>query len=563
MALIPLDIPPGFQANVTPYQAKNRWVNGNLVRFYEGRIRPIGGWTRLSDDRLEDGSNELDPARGMHSFRLSTGIRRLIIGTTTKLYKWDGGDDLVDISPTTISQTSSTITGLGYGTLEYGGDVGVNGGTTEGGGTWGTPREVVVEGSEDVANEIFVPVWHIDNLGDVMLACGSGDGKIYRWEDSAEGSPTPSTDPPRSTVLTNAPTGNVGVIVTPERHIMCLAPGGDTRKIQWASQGTLTDWSPTVTNTARSITLQTRGEIITARKSRYGTLVFCSDSVYRLNYVGPPYVYSVERLTEGANPLGAKAVAGSADILAWMSNGRFWTYQGGYIKEVQSSVSDHVFRDINTELSGLIVAYHNADFGEIWWSYPVSGSTTQTRYVIWSYKENHWAFGELERTAWEDQGTFGYPIGAGADGYLYRHEMQLDPNTDLDRASGLTIPTTVSELSSNTRSLARNAETVTDAEHLCFAETGAIELGQGGRLMSVRQILTDTDAGTNGLRLKYDTAFTPDSNDTTRGPFSLNADGYTDVRFTARQIKFKVEGPYDTDWRLGDLRIDAVGAGKR
>ena len=81
--------------------------------------------------------------------------------------------------------------------------------------------------------------------------------------------------------------------------------------------------------------------------------------------------------------------------------------------------------------------------------------------------------------------------------------------------------------------------------------------------MSVRQILTDTAAGTNGLRLKYDTAFTPDSNDTTRGPFPLNADGYTDVRFTARQIKFSVEGPYDTDWRLGNLRIDAVGAGKR
>lgn len=68
---------------------------------------------------------------------------------------------------------------------------------------------------------------------------------------------------------------------------------------------------------------------------------------------------------------------------------------------------------------------------------PVSGSTTQTRYVVWSYKENHWTYGELERTAWEDQGTFGYPIGAGADGYLYRHEMQLDPNTDLDRGSGL------------------------------------------------------------------------------------------------------------------------------
>ena len=52
MPLIPIKIPPGFYRNATQYQAKNRWYNGNLVRFSEGRLRPIGGWQRLATTQI-------------------------------------------------------------------------------------------------------------------------------------------------------------------------------------------------------------------------------------------------------------------------------------------------------------------------------------------------------------------------------------------------------------------------------------------------------------------------------------------------------------------------------
>ena len=52
MPLIPIKIPPGFFRNATQYQAKNRWFDGNLVRFSEGRIRPIGGWQRLAPTQI-------------------------------------------------------------------------------------------------------------------------------------------------------------------------------------------------------------------------------------------------------------------------------------------------------------------------------------------------------------------------------------------------------------------------------------------------------------------------------------------------------------------------------
>ena len=52
MALLPIKIPPGFFRNGTQYQVKNRWYKGNLIRFSEGRIRPIGGWLRLAPTQM-------------------------------------------------------------------------------------------------------------------------------------------------------------------------------------------------------------------------------------------------------------------------------------------------------------------------------------------------------------------------------------------------------------------------------------------------------------------------------------------------------------------------------
>jgi hypothetical protein len=83
-------------------------------------------------------------------------------------------------------------------------------------------------------------------------------------------------------------------------------------------------------------------------------------------------------------------------------------------------------------------------------------------------------------------------------------------------------------------------------------------------MMSISQIITDSDAGENGLRLSVTVAETPDdSTPTIKGPYPLENDGYTDSRFMGRQIFLKVESPHDQDWRLGDCRFQASKSGRR
>lgn len=667
MALLPIKIPPGFFRNATQYQAKNRWYNGNLVRFSEGRLRPIGGWQRLAPTQLlkkglagrviiksggsgysagtltatgGGGSNfaasftvatvggvagvinavtvtnkgsgytsqptlvfnnagnsdadisiyfhfGVDPIRGFHSWRLSNGARYLAIGTVQSLRIWDGSQvsgasaPVFDVTPTSVptgnipfnSQEDFQISGLGFGALEFGGDRSTAN-TADGGDFYGVSRHPPIDADildPDAWRDNFSPIVTIDNFSDDCLFCHSGEGTVFKWTVNGASFNNAAQTASVATQLTNAPTSNVGVLVTQERHVMCLGAGGNQRKIEWSSQDSLTDWTPSVTNTAGGIEIQSKGRILGGFKTRYGILLFFTDSVHKTKFLGPPYQYGTERLSEGSTCLGIKSVAGSADFVAWVSKGRFWSFTGGYITELECDVADYVFSDINTDIEGLIAAGHNGQFGEITWYFPKEGDTKNTRYVTYSYREKHWVTGDLERSQWESADSLGYCVAGGTDGYLYRHEMDNDTqSTPLTRADGVSPPADVAGLSTlGSRVMAKGVgkdlfPNVENENHLCFAETGAIELGNGDNMMSVSQIITDSDAGENGLRMSVEVRETPDDDTPiTKGPYKLEGDGYTDTRFTGRQAVLKISSPHDQDWRLGEQRLQVSKAGRR
>lgn len=657
MALLPIKIPPGFFKNNTQYQAKNRWFDGNLVRFSEGRLRPIGGWQRLTPTKvvkggkiasveIKDGgagysagtltatggggqnfaasftvhtvggvagiinavsiSNRgsgytsdptlvfnnagngkaileiksysgADPIRGMHSWRLSAGSRYLIVASVQKIYVWDSDETagvnspMYNITPTSVpsgikfdEQEDFQIAGLGYGALKYGE------------GEYGVPRYPPADPNVLDINAFrtnFTPTVSIQNFGDDAIICHSGQGNLWHWDVSGVTFNNANQTATAPTVLTNAPNSCVSVIVTNENYIMALGSGGNYRKIQWCSESSLTDWSPTSTNSAGSIEVQAKGRIVGGFKSRYGVLLFFTDSVWLAKFVGLPYVYTVERLSEGGGALGEKAVSGSADYIAWISQGRFWSYTGGFIQELQCDVADYVFSNINTDCIGLINAFHNSEFAEITWHYAVEGGEKCTRYVTYNYREKHWVTGNLERSAAESADSLGFPVLAGTDSYIYRHEMDPDTqSTPIIRAENVTAPSDVTSLSglesrviSKGVSLTTHPDVATENHDLCYAETGAIEIPQAGdKFMSVSSILTDTDSGTNGLRMEITAQTSPDdTSPTVKGPYQLNNDGITDTRILGRQLFFKVQSPFDQDWRAGEFRLEATPQGER
>jgi hypothetical protein len=79
MALFPITPPAGIVKNGTDYGNKGRWVDGNLVRFENGYLKPIGGWTKLRATAL-DGA-----PIGMYAYNDNLGQPILAVGTREKV----------------------------------------------------------------------------------------------------------------------------------------------------------------------------------------------------------------------------------------------------------------------------------------------------------------------------------------------------------------------------------------------------------------------------------------------------------------------------------------------
>lgn len=493
----PVELPPGVFRNGTRYQTQGRWYDCNLIRWRDGIMQQVGGWGRVT------GSAFGAKGRTLHAWRTNDGSKWLAIGLSNGVQVSRGDAAFTDITPAGFTTGSDNpVEPGGYGSGLYGS------------GTYGTPR----------TGGAYLPLshWALDNWGQNLVGCMRGDGKLYEWGLN------PAND---MTVITNAPTGCVGLVVSEQRHLIALGAGGNVRKVQWSHKENNTDWAPVDTNEAGSFELQTSGVIQRAVRVRGEVLVLTNVDAHVLKYIGYPFVFSRDRVGTDCGIVGPGAIVAVESFAAYMGDKGFWIYEGSGVKPLPCDVSDYVFQDFNHRMREKVSAAHNGLFGEVWWFYPSLNSDEPNRYVMWNYREKHWAVGQLSRTAWCDQGVFSQPFAVGSDNHIYSHEDGYLNN-------GATLVGTV------------------------FAETGALEVGEGDQVVSVTQILPDEK--TRGeLAVEFLTKFTPNGDEFSHGPYTVRDDGYTDCRFTGRQVSMRVEPLVDGSWRMGKWRLDGIVQGQR
>jgi len=328
-------------------------------------------------------------------------------------------------------------------------------------------------------------------------------------------------------LLGAAPKNNSGVVVTEERFIFALGAGGNPRKVQWCAREDNTDWTPLATNEAGDIELQTNGQIMQGIRTRGQTLIITDTDAHTARYLGPPYVYGFERVGTSCGAISRKS-ASDVDIgVFWMGQRGFFRFDGNAVSEIPCDVHDYVFNDFNYDQKSKVWSFANGQYGEIWWFYPSAESTEIDRYVALDYKENHWLIGSLSRTAGVDRGVFQYPLMAGhdADSDIYDHEVGYNFDSETT-----------------------------------FAETGPISIGTGDQIAKVTKLIPD-ELTQGDVDVTFKTRFYPNATETTHGPFTPT--NPTSVRFSGRQLRMRVEGQKATQWKVGNMRIDATAGGRR
>jgi hypothetical protein len=501
--LTELKLPPGIVQAGTPYESQGRWQDGNLIRWVNGRMRPVGGWEKITTTALTG------TPTNMLGWKVVTSVDDydwLAIGTESKLYAYaDGTYNDVTPSGLTAGNASSSL-GVGFGSASYGGQ------------DWGDART----GSN---LKLKSNNWSLDTFGNYLIACSYADGRIFVFNPTG----TPIT---AATVIANAPTDNSGVLVTDERFVVALAAGGNPRKVQWSDREDYSTWAPASTNLAGSIELQTHAEIEAGFKVGNDVLIITREDAHRMQYVGAPLVYGVDRIGDRCGIVAHRAGVSADNRAFWMGRDQFYVYDG-YVKPLPCDVHDYIFDDINYFQAEQITAGHNSQFNEVWWFFPSSSSTHPDKYVAYNYQEGYWTVGQMPRTAWLDQGVFAYPIAAKSDGHLYYHE-----NGWTDSGS--------------------------DRKNDIYCLSGPVQLAGGDKTMAVNQLVIDEQADSSGtVGVTFQLRPNQNAAATTVGPFTVGSNGYTDCRFTARQVEIKVQAQKDGRFDYGILRADLRPGGRR
>jgi hypothetical protein len=622
MPLSKLQFKPGINREGTNYSNEGGWFNGDKIRYRNGYVERIGGWTRVSNNQvtgtprkifdfvtlssqnllfigteqkvfLENAGtfSDITPIRstvslGANPVNTSGGAGSGVVTVTTQSAHGAIAGDFVTLASLTTtdgitaaqlniehtitsvpSTTTFTITTAGSatsgstagggssGTAAFQINVGINTtvlGAGWGAGTWG--RFTWGSASGSLSGQTL-RLWSADNFGEDLIF-NIADSTIYYW-DATNGTSTRAVELASLTGASDVPTKARKVLVSDvDRH--CIAFGTnplgsavlDPLLIRFSSQESVVDWTPTATNTAGDLRLSKGSEIITAAQTSRQILVWTDQSLYSMQFLGPPFTFGVSMLADNIRIAGPNAAIAVNDVVFWMGQENFYLYDGR-IQVIPCTVRDYVFSDMNNQQS---FKFHAGSIGsqtEIWWFYCSSGSSEIDRYVVYNYGQQVWYYGTLVRTAWNDRasGLRSFPQATGTDFYLYDHEDGLD---DFSTGSAVAI----------------NA----------FIESSDFDIGDGQQFMLLNRILPDLSftgsSASNPAALFTIRSrdfggdnFTESPSDSAVRTATSPVEQYTDtldLRARGRQMSIRIENTATgVKWRLGAPRIDVRPDGRR
>ena len=426
-------------------------------------------------------------------------------------------------------------------------------GTGWGVGTWGR----LGWGDADAAagTTTVLRIWTHDNFGEDLII-NVRDAGIYYWDKTSGLSARAVELSSLAGADGTTPTIAKQVLVSDrDRHIIAFGcdPENnigvqDPLLIRFSGQEAPTTWQSLPNNTAGDLRIGSGSEIVCAVETRQQVLVFTDVSLHAMQFLGPPFTFGINMLSENITVISPLAAIAHDDVVYWMGFEEFYAY-GGQVQRLPCSVRSYVFDDFNRQQREKVFAAINSAYSEVWWFYPSSASSEVDRYVVWNFQEQAWYYGTLTRTAWVDRGINDFPIATFTDGRQYFHEIGLD--------DGTTVPE--SAISS-------------------YIESSQIDIGEGEQFAFIRRIIPDVTFE-NSTAASPSVVFTTQVRNFPGGNY-LHSDAATTTRtattpveqFT-EQVHLRLRGrsfamkissdASQVQWRLGSPRLDIRPDGRR
>lgn len=422
-----------------------------------------------------------------------------------------------------------------------------------GAGAWGSGSWGLSAGVSGIR------LWSQAAFGEDLILCPRG-GAPYYW-DASGGTASRAVALSSLSGASNVPT-LVATIGVSDVSRFVLAFGAneigsaalDPLLVRWSDQESAVNWTPAATNQAGFIRLSLGSEIVTALQTRQEWVVWTNSTVYSMQYVGPPVVWSTSMLATNISIAGPNAATNASGMVFWMGMGSFYKYDGR-VQAINCTLNRHVFGNFNFSQAEQAFAGTNEEFHEIWWFYCSENSTSIDRYVIYNYLEGWWANGTMARTAWLDSELRDRPVAATYSSNLVTHEEGVD-----DIETGTPTP-----INARIESAEFDIE---DGEKFAFVWRLLPDVTfDGSTAGSPTLTMTLTPLRSSGSGYSSPASEGGNSSQPVVRSAVVPVERYTgqvNIRVRGRQMTLKVESnQLGCTWQLGTPRIDIRPDGRR
>ena len=557
--ITPLDTPiTGFtfssttgSTTVTLNKVAHGVANGSYIIFTSITL-PTGGETGFSASQFTNNTYEVTSADD-DDFTITMSTTESGSGMSTQ--------GSATVTPyVTIGPVFETPA-YGFGTGGYGLEA------------WGTARSsstVVLDPGS----------WSLDNYGQLLVATVR-NGATYTWTP-LEGDPNALTT--RAAIVANAPTRSLMSLVSDrDRHLFLMGTettvGDSTTQnrmfVRFSNQEDINTWNPTATNTAGTFTLDQGNEIVTAIQGKDYVLVLTDQAAYVIQFVGPPYTFSLRQVGSNCGCLGQHAAVFAQGAVYWMGFGGGFFMYDGTVKQLPSLVEDFVFTTrggglgINYDASQITYGYHNTLYNEVGWFYASDTSEQINRNVVFNFMEQSWTTGSLARTTYADSDTYNLP---------YATEFNRTGTPSFPGIQGVTNRYGSSQYwaqeTGNNEVDSLGATTAISSYILSgdydLSEQGLA--GDGEYIMRVSRFIPDFKnlEGNAKITLFFrdypaQSSQSDANGPLVTGPFTITTStNFISTRVRGRQVSLKIENEnLDEAWRYGTLRLDIHAGGRR
>ena len=314
----------------------------------------------------------------------------------------------------------------------------------------------------------------------------------------------------------------------------------------------------------------TSGRVIDGAELRDTFVIYKEDSIWGMQFVGPPFVFRFYKISETTGALSRRC-------MVEINNGHFvFGVNDCYINDGQNLTSilnqrmrREVFNNLNTTNFERCFVVPYFQKSEVWACYPDRTADFANKALVWNWTDNSIGIRDLpdiafahagavptimgggDSSSWVGGGTWDDQIGAWDSTLTYDiTETKLMMASPGGTGGSGQIYLADSSNKEDTENMTSNVI----RESLFFDSIDTVKFCRGVRL--------NMDGGP--VNVYVGRQMSPNESTTWEGPFSFDpsTDYKINCRVTGRLLGIKVESTADVAWRLNSYDMDVVPAGR-